>query len=107
MCWDDASCKPNLLTLRSVVIVHGLYGERDTPWMNPGSGNSSWISDPKWGPKRVMSFGYDMRRILVGHQTRQAIHRQAVKLLNQLKAERENGDQVRKGMYLLKENYGD
>jgi hypothetical protein len=43
-----------------------------------------------WEGKRVMSFGYDVRRILAGHQTREVIRKQALQLLDDLMSERKN-----------------
>jgi hypothetical protein len=80
----------------SVVVVHGLLGEHNPPWRNRGSGDSSWMSRRQWEGKRVLSFGYDMRRILVGRQTRQAVRRQALKLLKGLKKDQESMTKVRK-----------
>jgi len=42
-----------------------------------------------WEAKRVFSFGYDVRRILVGRKTREAIRNQAIALLDQLLKSRE------------------
>ncbi len=79
---------------RSVVVVHGIHGERDPPWKNQGSGDSSWMTDRTWEGKRVMSFGYDVRRVLVGRQTREVIRRQALQLLDDLILERKNDIKV-------------
>jgi hypothetical protein len=72
----------------SVVAIHGLHGERDMPWKNAGSGNSSWMCYRHWEGKRVLSFGYDVRRILAGRRTREVIRKQALKLLDDLMAVR-------------------
>lgn len=74
----------------SVVVVHGLLGKRDPPWKNRGSGDSSWMNRRPLEGKRVLSFGYDMRQILVGRQIREAVRKQAIMLLDELKAYREN-----------------
>jgi len=78
----------------SVIVVHGLLGERNLPWKNRGSGDSSWMSRRCWEGKRVFSFGYDMHRILVGSQTRKAVRKQAFRLLDDLKVYRENDTKV-------------
>jgi hypothetical protein len=47
-----------------------------------------------WEGKRVMSFGYDVRRILAGRQTREVIRKQALQLLEDLMLERKNDVKV-------------
>jgi len=79
---------------RSIVAVHGIHGERDMPWTNQGSGDSSWMRYRNWEGKRVMSFGYDVRRILAGRQTRDVIRKQALQLLDDLMLERKNDIKV-------------
>ena len=79
---------------RSIVVVHGIHGERDPPWKNQGSGDSSWMMHRLWEGKRVMSFGYDVRRILAGRQTREVIRRQALRLLDDLMGQRKNDIKV-------------
>lgn len=82
------------VTHRSIVAVHGIHGERDMPWTNQGSGDSSWMRYRNWEGKRVMSFGYDVRRILAGRQTREVIRKQALQLLADLMLERKNDIKV-------------
>jgi hypothetical protein len=76
--------------LNSIVVIHGINGERDMPWRNQGAGDSSWMRYRHWEGKRVMSFGYDVRRILAGRQTREVIRKQALQLLDDLMSERKN-----------------
>ena len=64
------------------------------PWINQGSGDSSWMCDRYGEGKRVMSFGYDVRRILAGRQTREVIRKQALQLLDDLMSERKNDIKV-------------
>ncbi|KAE9368898.1 hypothetical protein N431DRAFT_415667, partial [Stipitochalara longipes BDJ] len=60
------------------------------PWINQGSGDSSWMGYRQYEGKRVMSFGYDVRRILAGRQTREVIRKQALQLLDDLVLARKN-----------------
>ncbi|RFU27758.1 hypothetical protein B7463_g8575, partial [Scytalidium lignicola] len=80
----------DVLTDYDIVVVHGLMGQRSRPWKNQGSGDSTWMTHRQWEGKRVFSFGYNVRQILVGRQTRQAIRRQAIKLMKQLNNDRKN-----------------
>jgi len=70
------------------------------PWRNQGAGDSSWMRYRHWEGKRVMSFGYDVRRILAGHQTREVIRKQALQLLDDLMSERKNDIMVRSKLEL-------
>lgn len=49
----------------------------------------------QWEGKRMFSFGYDVRQILVGKQTRKAIRKQAIKLMDQLIEDRKADITVR------------
>jgi hypothetical protein len=64
------------------------------PWKNDGSGDSSWMCNRHWEGKRVLSFGYDVRRILGGRRTREIIRKQALKLLDDLMVVRKNDAKV-------------
>lgn len=64
------------------------------PWRNQGYGDSSWMCYRPWEDKRVMSFGYDVHRILAGRQTREIIRKQALQLLDDLMSERKNDIKV-------------
>ncbi|KAN0068216.1 Ankyrin repeat-containing domain protein [Elaphomyces granulatus] len=104
--WREDECPvTDVLTDYDVIVVHGLLGERNLPWKNRGSGDSSWMSRRCWEGKRVFSFGYDMHRILVGYQTREAIRKQAFRLLNDLKVYREN-DTKRRPIAFLAHDIG-
>ncbi|KAI6366356.1 hypothetical protein MCOR25_005171 [Pyricularia grisea] len=75
-----------------IIVIHGLHGNRQSPWINPGAGSSDWI--PKSGQaahQRAMVFGYDPQQILAGSQSRRAIRSVAKQLLDELQLERRSG----------------
>jgi len=102
---EEESQVTGVLIDYDVVVVHGLLGERNPPWKNRGCGDSSWMNNRHWEGKRVLSFGYDTHQILAGRQTREAVRRYAVNLLDELKAYREN-DTKRRPIAFLAHDIG-
>ncbi|KAH8805995.1 ankyrin repeat-containing domain protein [Xylogone sp. PMI_703] len=92
---EDSGSTFDILTDYDVVVVHGIMGQRNPPWKNHGSGDSTWMTYRPWEGKRVFSFGYNVRQILVGKKTRQAIRRLAVKLMEQLYNDRKKDEKRR------------
>ncbi|KAI0965233.1 ankyrin repeat-containing domain protein [Xylaria arbuscula] len=78
-----------------VVVVHGFFGTRQLPWENPGGGCSNWLD--KWRNRdcKIMSFGYDASDLLSGIHTQKSIRSLAIKLLEDLKSERQQSNQKR------------
>lgn len=76
-------------------MVHGLGGARRPPWKNPGSGDSSWLyQQGPYGGRKVMSFGYNVSKVICGIYTHQAIRRVAMGLLDDLTHARSGSTKV-------------
>ncbi|KAI2464185.1 hypothetical protein F4781DRAFT_413906 [Annulohypoxylon bovei var. microspora] len=84
-----------------IVIVHGIGGTRRPPWKNPGAGNSIWLYDQgHYGGRRVMSFGYNLSKIMCGIYTYQAIKNMAACLLEDLISARDESTKERSIMFV-------
>ncbi|KAI0101765.1 ankyrin repeat-containing domain protein [Nemania sp. FL0031] len=78
-----------------VVLVHGFFGSRQSPWENPGAGSSKWLHAWRNRDCRVMNFQYDASNFLSGIRSRRCIRRLATKLLDDLKDARHESAQKR------------
>ncbi|KAI0902149.1 ankyrin repeat-containing domain protein [Annulohypoxylon nitens] len=84
-----------------IIVVHGIRGSRRPPWRNLGAGDSKWLYDQgPYGGRKVMSFGYNISKVICGIYTHQAIRNVAISLLDDLIHTRAGSNKDRPIMFI-------